>query len=97
MTVRAILLRGMRCPAIEGPKRRAGDSGAAILSCIAEDCGDSSYARHSHSTLARRIGAPPSSVAVRVRRLVRLGLLEGDWITGWRLTAAGWEAQRGER
>lgn len=100
MSVRAIRLHGMRCPAVDTTKRAIGDRGRALLALIAADCSDTSYCRLSGRALAEATGEKArhhSSGRTALQRLVKRGLIEGDWLTGWRLTAAGWEAQRGER
>lgn len=101
MSIRAIRLHGMRCPAVVAHKpREIGERGRAILNLIAAECSDTSYCRLSGRAMAEATGEKArhhSSGRTALLRLARRGLIEGSWITGWRLTAAGWEVQRGER
>lgn len=61
---------------------------ARILRLIAADCSPCSYLLIS--------AASPVGVWRVLRRLRRRGLIEGHLSVGWRLTAAGWQIQRGE-
>ena len=100
MSVRAIRLHGMRCPAKGPTRRKIGERGQALLAIIAADCSDTSYCRLSGRALAEATGERArhhSSGRTALLRLVKRGLVEGSWFTGWRLTPAGWDAQRGER
>jgi hypothetical protein len=80
--------------------RHISDRGRRLLNRIAAECSDTSYCRLSGRSLAEATAGSArhhSTGQTALKRLRARGLIEGDFVTGWRLTAAGWEAQRGER